>query len=124
MKLGQSQLSTRLRDDTLRTIQELFGWLQKIIQFRKDEPTRRLAQLEWEFLSLLDGFEASPATLIHCLSDDPKFFAQLIALIFRPKDEQASDTKPTEEQQKRAIHGYRLLSNWDRIPRHSTRWLD
>ena len=34
-----------------------------------------------------------PATLIRRLSDDPKFFAQLIALIFRSKDEQASDTE-------------------------------
>ena len=97
-------------------LQELFGWLQKALQFGNDEPTRRLAQLEWEFLSLLDGFEASPETLIYCLSDDPKFFAQLIALIFRSRNEQASDAKSTEEQQKRAIHGYGLLANWNRIP--------
>jgi hypothetical protein len=116
LKLGQSQLGTRLRDDTLRTIQELFGWLQKTIQFRNDEPTRRLAQLEWEFLALLDGFEASPETLIRYLGEDPKFFAQLIELIFRSKNERESGTKSTEELQKRAIHGYRLLTNWDRIP--------
>ncbi len=92
LKLGQSQLGPRLGDDTLGTIQELFGWLQKTIQFRNDEPTRRLAQLEWEFLSLLDGFEASPETLICCLSDDPKFFAQLIA---------AYSVQTTSESQRR-----------------------
>ena len=51
------------------------------------------ASLEWKFLSLLDGFGASPTTLIHCLSDDPKFFAQLIALIFRSRSEQESDAE-------------------------------
>ena len=66
---------SRLRDDTLRTLQRLFGWLQEAIPFNNDEPTRRLGQLEWEFLSLLDGFDAFPKTLIHCLSDAPEFFA-------------------------------------------------
>jgi len=103
-----------LRDDTLRSLQRLFGWLQKTVPFSNDEPTRRLGQLEWDFLSLLDGFGASPETLIHCLSDDPKFFAQLIGLIFPSKQE--PKTKLTEEQQQVASHGYRLLVNWTRIP--------
>jgi transcriptional regulator with XRE-family HTH domain len=112
----QSNPDVKVSDDTLHTIQELFGWLQKAIQFNDAEPTRRLSQLEWEFLSLLDGFGASPTTLIHCLSDDPKFFAQLIALIFRSRSEQESDAESTEEQQKMASHGYRLLMNWNRVP--------
>jgi len=104
------------RDDTLRAIQDIFGWLQKTVQFTSGEHTRRLGQLEWEFLQLLDGFVASPETLIHCLSDDPEFFAQLIALVFRSKDERQTETNPTEEQRKIASHGYRLLRNWRRIP--------
>ena len=47
-----------------------------------DEPTRRLAELERDFLSLLDGFGASPKTLIRFLSEDPEFFAKLIDLYF------------------------------------------
>lgn len=108
----QSNPDTGLQDDTLRTIQELFGWLQKTVQFKNNELTRRLGQLEWAFLSLLDGFGASPTTLTHCLSDDPQFFAQLIALIVGSEDEQESDTESNEEQQGRAIHGYRLLRSW------------
>ncbi|MCY2991151.1 MAG: helix-turn-helix transcriptional regulator [Planctomycetota bacterium] len=111
-----SNPDTRLRDDTLHTVQRLFGWLQKTVPFNNDESARRLGQLEWEFLSLLDGFGALPATLIRCLSDNPEFFAQLIALVFRSKDGQESGTTSTEEQQKRASHGYRLLMNWKRIP--------
>jgi len=110
----QSKPDARLRNDTLHTIQELFGWLQQTIEFKNDEPTRRLGQLEWEFLSLLDGHGALPATLIRLLSENPERFAELIALIFRSSDEQEADTKSTEEQQSKAGHGYRLLMNWKR----------
>ncbi len=113
----QSNPHTQLRDDTVRIAQELFGWLQKNVRFGNDEPTQRLARLEWAFQ--LDGsgtYGAAPKTLVRCLSEDPKFFAELIAAIFHSKNEQESETKSTEEQQKRAIHGYRLLRNWDRIP--------
>jgi hypothetical protein len=111
------QSATMPADDTLRVIQELFRRLQKAIPFADDGRTRRLAQLEWEFQ--LDGsgtYGAAPQTLVRCLSDYPKFFAELIAAIFHSTNEQQSETKATEEQQKRAIHGYRLLANWNRIP--------
>jgi hypothetical protein len=114
--LRMSRADAELSDDKLHTIQELFGWLQKAIQFRDDEPTRRLGELEWKYLSLLDGFGASPATLVRCMSDDPKFFAQLIALVFRSRAEHEADAESTEEQQRLAGHGYRLLMNWKQIP--------
>ena len=110
----QCHHDSALGNGTLRTVKKLFGWLQKTIPFNNDEPIRQLAELERDFLSLLDGFGALPTTLIRYLSDDPKFFAQLIALIFRSKDE--SDTESTEEQQRTASHWYRLLMNWNRIP--------
>ncbi len=111
-----SNPDTELRDDTLHTIQELFGWLQEEIPGNDDELIRRLAQLEWSFLSLLDGFAASPATLIQCLSDEPQFFAQLIGVIFRSTNERESDSDSPEERQRMASHGYRLLMNWNRVP--------
>lgn len=107
---------TQLGDETLGGIQRLFGWLQKTVPFRDDEPTRRLAELEWRFLSLLDGYGALPETLIYCLSDDPKFFAQLIARTYPSQDEQESETEWTESQQQMASQGYRLLMKWKRIP--------
>ena len=112
----QSNPDAEPRMDTLHTIQELFGWLQKTVKFNNDEPTRRLAQLEQGFLSLLDGHGASPVTLIRYLSEEPKFFAQLIARLFRSNDEQASDTESTEDDRQWASHAYRLLMNWDWIP--------
>ncbi len=116
LKWKNTNPDTGLSDDTLHTIQELFGWLQGSIPFNDDKATRRLGQLEWNFLSLLDGFGAAPETLIHCLSDDPQFFAQLIALVFRSKSEQESDSEASEEQQRMASHGYRLLMKWNHVP--------
>jgi hypothetical protein len=112
----QSHPDAELHDETLRTIQRLFGWLQEAVPFDNDEPTRRLAELERDYLSLLDGFGALPKTLVRFLSEDPEFFAKVIRIIFRTKKEQESDAESTEEQQHAASHWYRLLMNWKRIP--------
>ncbi len=112
----QSNPDANPRDDTLHTIQELFGWLQKTVEFANDEPTRRLAQLEGGFLSLLDGHGAAPVTLIRYLSDDPAFFAELIARLFRSNNEKRCQEEPSEGQRQWARQGYRLLMLWDRIP--------
>lgn len=107
---------TELHANTLSVIQRLFTWLQEKIRPNEDELTRRLGELEWRYLQLLDGFDARPSTLIYCVSEDPKFFARLISLVFRPKDVPESDVPSTDEQQQRASHGYRLLMNWNRVP--------
>ena len=116
LKWRQSHPDAELHDETLHTIQRLFGWLQETVPFNNDEPTRRLAELERDYLSLLDGFGASPKTLVRFLSEDPEFFAKVISIIFRSKKEQESDVESTEEQQRAASHWYRLLMNWNRIP--------
>jgi transcriptional regulator with XRE-family HTH domain len=105
----------RYLDGTLTTIQRLFGWLQQI-EFKSDEPMQRLARLEWAYLSLLDGFAASPKTLVRILSEDPTFFAQLIELIFGSHVERESGAESTDEVKNRASNAYRLLMNWNRIP--------
>ncbi len=112
----QPHRDARLRGDTLYTIEQLFEWLQETIPFQDDEPTRRLGQLEWEYLDLFDGADALPRTLIYRLSESPEFFAALIALIFRSTGEREAEAEPSEEQQQRASHGYRLLLHWKRIP--------
>ena len=117
LKWAHSDPDKRLPTGTLHIVHELFGWLQKTIPFSNEELVRRLAQLEWAFG--LDGsgtYGARPKTLIRCLSDSPQFFAELIAQIFRSKNEQASSTAPTEEQREKALRGYRLLMGWDQVP--------
>lgn len=112
----QSHPDPEPHGETLHTIQRLFGWLQEALPFGNDEPTRRLAELERDYLSLLDGFGASPVTLVRFLSEDPQFFAKVIGIIFRSMKEQESDAESTEERQRAASHWYRLLMNWNRIP--------
>jgi len=116
LKWRQSHPEAKPCDETLHTIQRLFGWLQETIPFSNDEPTRRLAELERDYLSLLDGFGASPKTLVRFLSEEPEFFAKVIRIIFRSKKEQESDAESTEEQPRGASHWYRLLMNWNQIP--------
>ena len=104
-------------NETFRTIQGIFRWLQEVIDLKVVEPTTlRLAHLEWQYLRLLDGIGASPATLNRYLSEDPEAFAKLIALVYPSTDEQESDTKSTKEQLKLFDHGHRVLMNWNRIP--------
>ncbi|MDZ7617485.1 MAG: hypothetical protein U1E05_10800, partial [Patescibacteria group bacterium] len=111
-----SHPDAQLRGDLLHIIRGLFGWLQKAIQSDNDELTQRLGQLEWEYLSLLEGSQASPRTLIHCLSESPEFFARLITLVFPSATEQELMAEPSEAERQRASHAYRLLLHWKRIP--------
>lgn len=116
LRWRQTNPDAELNNDTRHRIQRLFGWLQETIEFNDEEPTRRLGQLEWQFLTLLDGFGALPLTLIRRLSEEPEFFAELIALLFRSSDERESEAELSETQQRMAENGYRLLMNWTRIP--------
>jgi hypothetical protein len=87
-------------------IQQLFKRLQS-------DPTvdlQRLAALEWGYLGLLDGHGASPKTLFRVLRTEPRFFADLLCLIFRSdKEPEESPETPTEEQKARARNAYHLL---------------
>jgi hypothetical protein len=112
----RSSADAAIRDDTLRTIQRLFGRLQETIPFSNDEHAKRLAELESRYLDLLDGFGAMPQTLFWHLSENPAFFARLITAIYRSQEEQESNTNSTEAEKKRASHGFRLLMNWNRVP--------
>jgi hypothetical protein len=77
----------------------------------------RLAQLEWSYLELLNGHPASPVTLHDALSAEPKFFADILTLIFRPRDESPDNEEtPTEEEKRRAMNAYKLLHSWENLP--------
>ncbi|MEM7473977.1 MAG: helix-turn-helix transcriptional regulator [Planctomycetota bacterium] len=108
--------NSNLQAETLRTIQDLFGWLQESITYDESESTRQLAQLEWEYLGILDGFAALPSTLIRSLSSNPQFFGDLIGLIFRPEHEEPEKRKLSPVEESRASQAFRLLMNWKRVP--------
>ena len=76
-----------------------------------------LSKIEWHFLSFLGQFsEGSPVTLESRLALDPAFFAEIIALAFRSKNEAESADEPSEERKAKAMNAYRLLDEWRRCP--------
>jgi transcriptional regulator with XRE-family HTH domain len=94
--------------------------IKKLQNNSKNDPNfdiRRLASLEWGYLGFLDGHGASPITLQEFLQNDPKFFADLLTLIYRPhKEESDSAEPPTEKQKAKTESAYELLYNWRTIP--------
>jgi transcriptional regulator with XRE-family HTH domain len=78
---------------------------------------KRLGQLEWAFIEVLDGRRASAKTLHSLLANEPESFAGLFTLIFRPRTEtEAPKTEPTEQERRRAMNAYRLLHSWTELP--------
>ena len=94
--------------------QELF----KFLQSSKDTEEKRLASLEWAYLSLLDGYHgASPTVLHRSLQSDPNFFAELISRVFRSKNEPKKSKKSiTEQESAIARNAYKLLSSIKQVP--------
>jgi hypothetical protein len=98
-------------------------------------PHDRLARLEWAYLPAL-GYDARPVALGRAMADDPNFFSEVVALVYRPSTdsgededeaveaavETASDNDtPTdalddEQRQARATNAYRLLTEWRTVP--------
>ena len=84
----------------------------KALQSDPDTNQENLYQVEFAYLAILDGHHgASAKSLEWRLAKDPKFFCEVIRLIFRSrKEDQPQDS--TEEKKNIAAHAYRLLTNW------------
>lgn len=88
----------------------------KALQKAPDTSTDDLFKVEWAYLPLLNRLRhASPQLLSRQLATQPKFFCEVIRLVFRSKDEPEPVEQPTEEKRTIAANGYRLLREW-RIP--------
>jgi len=92
---------------------ELIQWLQENPKTNPDD----LFRVEWAYLPLLDHhFERSPKILEKRLAENPKFFCELISVVFRSEKEDRKKAEPTELEQKIATNAYRLLHNWQQPP--------
>ena len=88
-------------------------WLQKCPDIDEDI----LVRIEWNFLPWLDQFSlGSPKTLENRLASDPSFFAEIIGLAFRSKNQEQSDEDPTEHQKQVAQNAGGLLDEWRQCP--------
>jgi hypothetical protein len=76
----------------------------------------RAIRIEWYFLPML-GHEPNALTLHKALAEDPKFFVQIITLIYgSEKEEITEEPTPTEERKAAAENAFRLLLSWSLCP--------
>jgi hypothetical protein len=109
--LAQVHADPEARTPSNHDFEELFSLLER---FKDEVGWQRIARLEWAFLPAL-GFNGRTATLHQLLADDPSFFVQIVETVYRPhSNDQPPEDSP--ERQRQAGNGYRLLSNWRRIP--------
>ena len=91
----------------------------ELIKALQDDPGTNpndLFQAEWAYLPVLDQQEASPKLLERRLADDPRFFCEVIRLVFRSREEDRPSEEPTEQAKNIARNAYRLLSGWRTPP--------
>lgn len=93
--------------------------ITQVIKALQDDPSANpdgLFQVEWAYLQLLDGhLGVFPVSLERRLADDPRFFCEVIRLVFRSRNKERPVKTPTEHEGRIAAHAYQLLTKW-RIP--------
>lgn len=101
-------------------IVELIKALQENVDTAQDD----LFRIEWAYLPLLDEVHgASPKILQSRLATQPKFYCEVIRLVFKSTKEK-SEVEPSEEQRAIATNAYRLLTQWKTLPGASNGGID
>jgi len=109
----------------------------ELIKFIQEEPSvnpNDLLKIEWAYLPLLDGhYGAVPKLLENRLANDPKFFCEVIRLVYRSKREEEPSKEPREKEKAFAKNAWKLLYRWKTPPgmqddgtfnnEHFTKWL-
>lgn len=95
-------------------ITEIIKALQQDSSVSEDE----LFNVEWSYLPLLDEHTGvTPRTLEFRLASDPRFFCEVIRLIYRSKKIQEQEEKETPEQNENIIkNAWDLLYKWRTPP--------
>lgn len=92
---------------------ELIKWLQE----NPDADSDVLAEIEWAYLPWLIREEGAEAkTLEQAMATDPKFFCEIIRIVFRSKKEESRDKSRTDHERNNAQNAFRLLHNWRTVP--------
>ena len=91
--------------------------LIKRIQESPDADQDALFKIEWNFLPWLDQFSSgSPITLEKHLASDPAFFAEVVQIVFRSKNDKEEDVEPNEQKKNLWRNAYQLLTEWVKCP--------
>lgn len=91
--------------------------LIKIVQESPKVLEDDLLQIEWAYLNILDRYNgAYPKFLENRLSNDPKFFCEVIRHIYRSTKADVIPINITEKTRLIASNAWRLLHNWRTPP--------
>lgn len=118
------KLAVRALSGCLKTTEKFSGYdghaISEVIKWLQNNPEtdpNDLFQIEWAYLPLLDhDYGGEPQTIEMRMASDPRFFCEVIGIVFRSDKKRKSEDKPTERQQKLAENGYRLLMGWRTVP--------
>ncbi len=97
---------------------ETHGAIEVIKALQADTNTDpgELLRVEWAYLPILnEHHHAAPLLSWRRLASEPRFFCEVIRLVFRARNEDTR-AEPTEEARVIAHNAYRLLSEWRRPP--------
>lgn len=75
----------------------------------------RLAQLEWQYLPLLEHMSRPPLILFEELRRNPEFFVEVVCWVYKAETDQG-DAEITDDAMARAHLGYQLLNSWNTAP--------
>ncbi|MFM7536969.1 MAG: hypothetical protein ACKO91_14410 [Acidimicrobiales bacterium] len=102
-------------DDEIHVLQGYeYESLFAILQEAEDQVgTDRLARLEWSYLPTL-GHEPNARALFGRMATDGDFFVEILLTVYRPTRE--TDEAVSEEDRRRAMNAYQLLSSWSVPP--------
>jgi len=97
----------------------------KVLREKQEASLNDLARLEYAYLPLL-RHEKMPLTLHKLMSEDPKFFVEVLSHVFRKNGSDANDvpSEKSDEARGRAITSYELLSSFELIPGASEEGID
>jgi hypothetical protein len=102
-------------DTTFDGLSYWIGELLDSLGNRSDIDETRVAQIEWSFARLL-RHDRQPRVLHRELARNPKFFVELISLIFRRENEKPHEvTEVTESQRQRASTAFDVLDSWKSV---------
>lgn len=81
--------------------------------------------IEWQFIKLFDHHKETPKTLMSAVAEDPNFFSQLVAWMFKRDDKQEEDEELSLEQlQTRASNAWELLNTIRILPGQTGQEID
>jgi hypothetical protein len=109
----------------LRSVEPIGSMLQheltELISLLQEHPAKDVGQLrsiELAYLPILEyGYSGSPLFLDRALAEDPRFFCEVIALVYKPEvPEGIENISPTESERHLAERAFRLLYRWKLSP--------